>query len=90
MEALEDKAQGLFIYARLLDHHLYALESKLEKGQEIDLKQICGLPAGLDEIYITNFKQPFPDSSGCSWLQARRLVALIMVQQEPMPVRLAH
>ena len=67
--ALERKADGLMLYARLIADQLEATSGK------IDFTSVGALPAGLDEVYAENFRRVFVDDG--AWSDALPLVELI-------------
>ena len=78
------RADGLFLYAHLLAEHLESA------GGEIDFGKLDALPAGLGEVYATNFRRAFPggaDDDGCGG--ARPLVELVAAAPEPLKVETA-
>ena len=82
--ALSLRADGLFLYAHLLAEHLE------RAGGEIDFGSLDALPAGLGEVYATNFLRAFPrgaDDDG--WAAALPLVELVAAAPEPMKVETA-
>ena len=76
--ALERKADGLMLYARLIADQLEATSGK------IDFASVGALPAGLDEIYAENFRRVFVDDG--AWGDALPLVELICAAAEPLTV----
>ena len=76
--ALERKADGLMLYARLIADQLEATSGK------IDFASVGALPAGLDEIYAENFRRVFVDDG--VWRDALPLVELICAAAEPLTV----
>jgi ankyrin repeat protein/WD40 repeat protein len=76
--ALERKADGLMLYARLIADQLEATTGK------IDFASVGALPAGLDEIYAENFRRVFVDDA--SWVDALPLVELICAAAEPLTI----
>ena len=78
MNALERKADGLMLYARLIADQLEATSGK------IDFASVGALPAGLDEIYAENFRRVFVDDG--AWGDALPLVELICAAAEPLTV----
>ena len=82
--ALSLRADGLFLYAHLLAEYLESA------GGEIDFGKLDALPAGLGEVYATNFRRAFPggaDDDG--WAAARPLVELVAAAPEPLKVETA-
>ena len=82
--ALSLRADGLFLYAHLLAEHLE------RAGGEIDFGALDALPAGLGEVYATNFLRAFPrgaDDDG--WAAALPLVELVAAAPEPIKVETA-
>ena len=82
--ALSLRADGLFLYAHLLAEYLESA------GGEIDFGKLDELPAGLGEVYKTNFRRAFPggaDDDG--WAAARPLVELVAAAPEPLKVETA-
>ena len=76
--ALERKADGLMLYARLIADQLEATSGK------IDFASVGALPAGLDEIYAENFRRVFVDDG--AWGDALPLVELICAAAEPLTI----
>ena len=65
VRALSKKANGLFLFARLLEQQL---ETDVAAGRVVDFSQLHGLPNGLAEVYGTNFARAFPSGpSGPEW-----------------------
>ena len=82
--ALSLRADGLFLYAHLLAEHLESV------GGKIDFGALDTLPAGLGEVYATNFKRAFPGGSADDgWAAARPLVELVAAAPEPLKVETA-
>ena len=82
--ALSLRADGLFLYAHLLAEHLE------RAGGEIDFGSLDALPAGLGEVYATNFRRAFPDGADDDgWAAALPLVELVAAAPEPMKVETA-
>jgi len=82
--ALSLRADGLFLYAHLLAEHLE------RAGGEIDFGSLDALPAGLGEVYATNFRRAFPDGADDDgWAAARPLVELVAAAPEPIKVETA-
>ncbi|CAH0369827.1 unnamed protein product [Pelagomonas calceolata] len=78
VSALERKADGLMLYARLIADQLEATTGK------IDFASVGALPAGLDEIYEENFRRVFVDDA--AWRDALPLVELVCAAAEPLTV----
>ena len=57
VKVLVDKAGGLMLYARLLEQSLEETNSH----DKVDFGALTALPAGLDEMYTTNFGRTFPE-----------------------------
>ena len=76
--ALERKADGLMLYARLIADQLEATSGK------IDFASVGALPAGLDEIYAENFRRVFVDDG--AWGDALPLVEIVCAAAEPLTV----
>jgi hypothetical protein len=74
--ALERKADGLMLYARLIADQL-----KVTSGK-IDFTSVGALPAGLDEVYAENFRRVFVYEG--TWRDALPLVELICAAAEPL------
>ena len=90
VDVMEQKAQGLFIYARLLREHLTQQQQRRGGAEAaLTLEEVAALPAGLDEMYQENFQRVFPAASE-SWLACSSLVALILAAPEPLPQALAR
>ena len=80
--SLSAKADGLFLYAHLLDKHLEAEELA---GREIAFASLDTLPSGLDEVYRVNFLRAFPSGiEDAAWILAKPLVELIAAAMEPL------
>ena len=85
--ALSSKAQGLFLYAYLLEKHL---ESEAAAGREINFANLDTLPAGLADVYKTNFERAFPNgATDAGWLAARPLIELVAAAMEPITPAMA-
>ena len=85
--ALSKKADGLFLYARLLAEDL---EAKARAGEQLDFAGLDALPAGLDEVYAANFRRAFPEGrAGAAWKEASALVELIAAAMEPITPAMA-
>ncbi|KAJ1458797.1 hypothetical protein M885DRAFT_83226 [Pelagophyceae sp. CCMP2097] len=82
VKVLEDKAKGLFIFAQLLNDHL----ARAGAGQSF--AALDGVPAGLDEIYLTNFRRCCADDA--EWRECAGLVALIVAAREPLSADIAR
>jgi hypothetical protein len=76
--ALERKADGLMLYARLIADQLETTSGK------IDFASVGALPAGLDEIYAENFRRVFVNDG--AWGDALPLVEVISAAAEPLTV----
>ena len=88
VDALSSKAQGLFLYAHLLEKHL---ESEAAAGREINFANLDALPAGLSEVYETNFRRTFREGGAHgTWQQAKPLVELILASTQPLTVEMAE
>ena len=83
--ALSSKADGLFLYADLLEKHL---ESEATAGREINFANLDNLPTGLADVYETNFLRAFGTDDG--WQQAKPLVELILASTQPLTVVVAE
>ena len=63
VDQMEQKADGLFIYARLLQEHAKKLlDIKREVSGEkatLTFQDVTDLPDGLDDLYMENFKRVF-------------------------------
>ena len=82
--ALSLRADGLFLYAHLLAEYLESA------GGEIDFGKLDELPAGLGEVYATNFRRAFPGGADdAGWAAARPLVELVAAAPEPLKVETA-
>ena len=77
--ALERKAGGLMLYARLIADQLEATTGKL------DFSRVGALPDGLDETYSENFRRCFSDDYA-AWSRALPLVELVCAAAEPLSV----
>ena len=88
--ALLAKAEGLFLYAHLLDEHL---NNQVEKGAQIDFASLgsrVSIPAGLGGVYAANFARAFPKGAGGPrWAEARPLIELITAACEPITEAMA-
>ena len=84
VRALEDRAGGLFMYARLLGEQLRA---SAREGL-IDFGNLPTFPDGLDGMYESNFKRNFDGDSEEKWLTCKKVVAMIAVAKELLPVEL--
>ena len=62
---LEDKAEGLFQYARLLEVQL-AQQKVRNEGLKVKIEELDGLPQGLGEMYATNFNRVFKVRRGAA------------------------
>ena len=76
--SLEQKADGLMLYARLIADQLETTSGK------IDFASVGALPAGLDEIYAENFRRVFVDDD--AWGDALPLVESICAAAEPLTI----
>ena len=86
--ALSAKADGLFLYAHLLEQHLAA---EADAGRELNFDNLDSLPAGLSGVYETNFRRAFPGGAdGVGWQQARPLVELVLASKRPLSVEMAE
>ena len=82
VESLSQKADGLFLYAFLLAEHL---DAEAAAGQSVDFASLDSLPAGLGEVYATNFKRAFPaGTADPMWCAALPLIEVIVAAQEPL------
>ena len=87
VEALSQKADGLFLYAHLLAKHL---ESEEKADRPIDFAGLDALPAGLGEVYAANFARAFPaGKEDPLWLEAKPLIELIAAAREPITETMA-
>ena len=88
VSALAAKADGLFLYAFLLEQHLYA---EAAAGREIHFGRLDTLPAGLSDIYEANFIRSFPDGADdAGWMAAKPLIELIVSAMQPITVGMAE
>ena len=86
--ALSAKADGLFLFAHLLRKHL---ESEAAAGREINFANLDTLPAGLSEVYQTNFARAFPGGrADAGWVVARPLIEVIAAAMAPVTVAMAE
>ena len=82
VESLSQKADGLFLYAFLLAKHL---DAEAAAGRTVDFASLDSLPAGLGEVYATNFKRAFPaGTADPAWCAALPLIEVIVAAQEPL------
>ena len=72
------------LYARLLEQSLEETNSH----DKVDFGALTALPAGLDEMFTTNFGRVFPEDGGggAVWAAARPLVQAIVASREQLPV----
>ncbi|KAL1529183.1 hypothetical protein AB1Y20_000142 [Prymnesium parvum] len=57
VSALSAKAQGLFLYAFMLQQYL---DNEAKANRTISFHNLDTLPAGLDDVYAVNFRRAFP------------------------------
>jgi hypothetical protein len=86
--AFSGKAEGLFLYARLLEQHLH---TESAAGRELNFANLDSLPTGLGGVYETNFLRAFPGGADdAGWQQARPLIELILASTRPLSVEIAE
>ena len=86
VEALSQKAEGLFLYAHLLEKHLEEMA-----GRTINFVDLGALPTGLREVYAVNFKRAFPNGKDDpAWKEAKPLIELIVAASLPVTVEVAE
>ena len=94
VEKMEEKAGGLFIYAKLLGEHIHAKSTERQRrGEETKLsfEDITELPNGLHDLYRENFLRAFPEGTqSLAWKRCKDVIALIVAAKEPLPVALAR
>ena len=74
---LEEKASGLFIYARMLEEHF-------ESMNEINFEKLTTLPGSMGDMYMKNFERIFPTDE--SYVEVKEFISMIVVAQEPLDV----
>jgi hypothetical protein len=85
--ALSAKADGLFLYAHLLEQHL---DTEAKAGRVVDFASLDALPTGLDEVYAVIFHRAFPEGAdGAAWTVARPLIEQIAAAMEPITQAMA-
>ena len=82
VKSLEEKAGGLFIYAKLLEAQLKEMQRETG-GRRADLAKLRALPSGLGEMYESNFKRTFAEDK--DWVACKKVVSMISVALEPLP-----
>ena len=87
VKSLEKKAEGLFIYARLLQAQLEEIQRETG-GRKVDFAKLGVLPSGLSEMYDSNFQRTFAEDG--SWDLSMKIVAMISVAREPLPESLVE
>ena len=86
--AFSGKAEGLFLYAHLLNQHL---DAEAAAGRELNFANLGSLPTGLGGVYETNFLRAFPaGADGAGWQRARPLIELILASTRPLSVEMAE
>jgi WD40 repeat protein len=81
-ELVAERADGLFIFARLVIGKLL----DLAKDKKLLLKDAETLPKGMDDLYVDYFSR-FKDSVGGDGNKYARILSTIVVAREPMPLR---
>ena len=79
---LIEKTDGLMVFAKLLADHL---ESVAGKDGQVEVEELEKLPAGLDDMYQTNFARAFGKPTELGWRKAKPIVAMIVAAGEPPP-----
>jgi len=94
---LEDKADGLFIYARLLSDQLKQMSNN--GRNKVKIQQLQDLPQGLNNMYEKEFQRTFPESEnvsetqeerGTTWENVKEVVAVITASFEKVPEAIMH
>ncbi|KAL1503550.1 hypothetical protein AB1Y20_012029 [Prymnesium parvum] len=86
VSALSAKAQGLFLYAFMLQQYL---DSEAKANRTIRFDNLDTLPAGLDDVYAVNFRRAFPTDAPERWVTAKPLLELVAATMEPISVAMA-
>jgi len=86
VSALSAKAQGLFLYAFMLQQYL---DSEVKASRPIRFDNLDTLPAGLDDVYAVNFRRAFPTDAPERWATAKPLLELVAATLEPISVAMA-
>ncbi|KAL1530872.1 hypothetical protein AB1Y20_001766 [Prymnesium parvum] len=86
VSALSAKAQGLFLYAFMLQQYL---DSEAKANRTIHFDNLDTLPAGLDDVYAVNFRRAFPTDAPERWVTAKPLLELVAATMEPINVAMA-
>ena len=82
VKILEDKAEGLFQYARLLEGQLAQQKSRNEGGK-VKIEELDGLPQGLGEMYDANFRRVFEDEK--DYESSKNVIAAIVASTAKVP-----
>ena len=85
MKVLEDKAEGLFQYARLLEVQL-AQQKVCNEGLKVKIEELDGLPQGLGEMYDSNFRRVFEDKK--EYESSKNVIAAIVASTEKVPEKI--
>lgn len=80
VKALAQKAQGIFLYASMLQKEL-----QQQSQETLQLRSIVQLPVDVNGFYNSNFDRL---SQRVPWSRCARWVALLTVTREPLPVDL--
>eukprot|EP00948_MAST-09A_sp_MAST-9A-sp1_P002318 g2318.t1 len=77
IQILDRKADGLFIWARMLEEHF-----ENSKGEKIDFENLSSLPAGMSHMYYENFNRVFPNEA--SYKVVQDFISILVAAQEPL------
>ncbi|GMI15386.1 hypothetical protein TrLO_g6724 [Triparma laevis f. longispina] len=84
--AMNKKAQGLFIYCRMLADSLQ--QKKREREGSLSFADLEELPAGLHSMFEENFQRVFPSSQANWWAASHSMICLAVGAMEPLPIEL--
>lgn len=84
--AMNKKAQGLFIYCRMLADSLQ--QKKREREGSLSFADLEELPAGLHSMFEENFQRVFPSSQANRWAASHSMICLAAGAMEPLPIEL--